>query len=191
VLLAALTSTALCGELILIDFDTDPSSATISDGTIIDSIYASLGLFFEATESSNCGVEDHVYASSSCLTQGTTSPPNVVTVCAGCSDISEDAHGLVRATFTNPAAEVCVEFISSGEDDGGVIRAYDDQHTLLDEATSGEGVSTRLCVSSPGIVSVEFSGHQDGFGWFDDLTFTPDTTPVARTTFGAIKALYR
>lgn len=132
-----------------------------------------------------------VYASSECLTEGTTSKPNVVTLCQGCSDISEDAHGLIRAIFLAPVSEVCVTFIPADPEDSGVLRAYDMSHVLLDESISTPGVTEPLCVTATGIHSVEFSGYTFLFGWFDDMSIVFEGVPAVPATFGGIKALYR
>jgi hypothetical protein len=179
---------------LVINFDTDPSSNPIAHGTEISTTYASQGVTFEVTMPDDGGCGTGVYANSDCLNpEGTTSPPNVVTLCDGntCSDISENAHGLVRALFSSPAIDVCIDFIPVDPDDNGVIRAYDANHVLLDEAVSAVGVTGQICVSGVGIASVEFSGFGSNFGWFDNLSIEFDSVPTAPVTFSAIKSLYR
>jgi hypothetical protein len=46
-------------------------------------------------------------------------------------------------------------------------------------------------VESPGIQSVQFSGFENNFGWFDNLQVDFLPVPTLPTTLGRVKAHYR
>jgi hypothetical protein len=186
---ASLTAEAQA-DPILINFDVDTNSMPVASGTEVDSLYVTLGVTFEAT-ADFCSPDLHVYASDDCVTQGTSSKPNVVSPCDGCSDFSEDAQGPIRAIFTTPASDVCATFIPAHEEDYAVLRAYDAAHVLLQEVFSKAGVMGPLCLTDQGIHSVEFAAYSFYYGWFDDLSVTFEPVPAVPTTFGGIKAFYR
>ena len=72
-----------CGSAVaatlVINFDTDPIGNPIEDGTIVDELYAVLGVTFGPEGASTCGT--NVYANAD-RPASFGSPPNVVSICA-------------------------------------------------------------------------------------------------------------
>lgn len=159
-----------------INFDTDPIGNPVANGTIVDTLYTSQGVTFSATSTGACGsVPPHIYANNDDPAAFTlSSPPNVVTTCTGnsASDIEESTEGAVRADFTQPATQVCIDVFPDGGTDRGFIRAYDSTFTLLATVFSTPGAMQSLCVSASGIRRVEFAGDSStgSFARFDNLT---------------------
>ena len=184
-----LASTARADIDVFINFDVDPNGMPLESPAVINEVYAVWGVTFGSTPGASCGAGE-VYATSACLSDpAPTSPPNIVSHCAGCTDISEDAHGLVVATFTTPADSVCLTSIGTDPGERGVLRAYDADHILLAESIANpELLSVVLCVAAPAIHSVEFSGYQDEFVWFDDMQVSLAPVAVVPVTWGGIKA---
>ena len=173
---------------LVINFDTDTNGQPIPNYTDVATTYSSWGVTFENSDSS-CG--NSIYASSDCLDAEAPSPPNIVTTCSGgCTDIAENFHGLVRAVFATPADQVCIYYIPLDTDDEGVIRAYDASRQLIGEELSAVGTPGDLCISATGILSVEFSGHGDLYGQFDNLAVQFALVPVAPVTWSAIKTVH-
>jgi len=154
---------------ITIDFDTDPSGGTISAGTIINDVYAPLGVTFEKLgPGTNCGSGPEVYANSNSPT-----PPlsgNVVSTCPEgiASDISENNFGRIEARFSKPVKEVCIDVVPpyTGY---AFLEAFDANDVVLGRVTSAPGVNETLCISQTGIRGVRFSGEGNNFARFDNM----------------------
>jgi hypothetical protein len=174
---------------VFINFDVDINGVLLESPAIIDELYAPWGVTFSATAGSSCS-QGEIYATSACLSGAApASPPNIVSTCSGCTDIAEQFQGLVVATFAMPADSVCITAIPFGPKERCVLRAYDEAHTLLMEVlTDPEVTSQVLCVAAPAIHSVEFSGYQDLYGWFDDLQVSFAPVAVAPATWSGVKA---
>jgi len=185
----ALASSARADIDIFINFDRDPNGIALESPAVINEVYAAWGVIFGSTPGASCG-NGEVYATSACLTEpAPTSPPNIVSHCAGCPDISENAHGLVVATFTPAADSVCITAIGADSGERGVLRAYDADHNLLAEDIGNPELAMDvLCVAAPDIHTVEFSGFQDDFAWFDDMQVSFAEVAVAPVTWSGVKA---
>ena len=154
---------------ILIDFDQAPGGASILSGTDLANLYASLGVTFEHSGGGAlCGTT--IYANSN-HPGDFGSLPNVVTTCDNglASDISENSFGLIQANFSGAAQQACIDVRPDGAGDFAVLRAFDSMGSQIGETFSAAGVTETLCVSSPGIRSVRFSGSGTKFARFDNL----------------------
>ncbi len=162
-----------------IDFDQDPAGNSIAAGTVINTVYASMGVTFERVNASPSSTAWKVYANDD-QPAGFGSPPNVVSLYGSpsASDVSEKV-GLIRAVFETPASTVCIGFRPNSATYSGVIRAFDAAGAKLAEKMSGHGVTGDICVSAFRIHHVEFSGAGDGWGRFDNLQVTLGAGPVA------------
>ncbi len=178
---AAAYAPAALAQAVLIDFDTDPSTNTIAPGTILNTVYASMGVTFSRVNApGQSGWQ--IYANSN-QPAGFGSAPNVITLYnqGSASDMSENKKGLVRATFASPASSACIDVLPDNPGSpqhAGVLRAYDAGGALLAEATSPLGVTQTLCVSAFRIRRVEFSGHGDTWARFDNLSITYGAGPM-------------
>ena len=183
-LASALGLYAAAASPLTINFDTDPVGNPVSNGTIVDSLYASQGVTFSATSTGACGSNPpHIYANDDDPSGFTlSSPPNVVTTCTGssASDIEESVEGAVRADFVQSASQVCIDVFPDDSGDRGFIRAYDASFTLLTTVFSTPGVMQNLCVSAAGIRTVIFAGDAgtNSFARFDNLVITFSSAPI-------------
>lgn len=189
-----LISSAFGSNVTLINFDTAPGGGPIANGTVINTVYAPIGVTFDHVGPGvACGSGPEVYASSNCLTGGPISAPNVVTLCPEltCSDISEDGFGLIRATFDTSPDKVCIDVLPVLSTQKAVLRAYDSGGHLLGSAESSTGTLETICFAGSGIRSVQFSGLASDFAWFDNLSLTFSAVPALPMTFGRLKSMYR
>jgi hypothetical protein len=184
----AVATTARADIDVFINFDHDTNGIALESPAVINEVYLSWGVTFGSSPGASCG-DGEVYATSACLTApAPTSPPNIVSFCAGCSDISADL-GYVITTFSMPADSVCITVIGFEPGSRGYLRAYDAAHNLLAEDISDpELASDVLCVSAPEIHSVEFTGLPDEFAWFDDLQVSFAPVAVEPATWSGVKA---
>jgi hypothetical protein len=176
-------------ETILIDFDTDPFGAPVSNGTILNSVYSTLGVTFEKVGPGTiCGEGPSVYANNN-RPGGFGSSPNTVSTCdpPTASDISETSFGMIHANLTKPAAQVCIDVRPDGAEDFAALRSFDAFGNVLDSATSEAGVTGPLCVTGSRIYQVRFSGGGEKFARFDNLSVT-FATPNLWTALLSLKA---
>ncbi len=193
-ILAVCCSSAAIAQVVHIDFDTASGGAPVSNGTVVNTLYASYGVTFDAVRCAGCGTDPSVYANSNCLINGPISPPNVVTLfgITTCSDIAENALGLVRATFFSLMDSVCIRVKPVRSTDFAVLHAFNTADVEIATAYSTAGTTQDVCITAAGIKKVTFSGSGLNFAWFDDLVFRVEsTTPTTRHTWGGIKTLYR
>ncbi|HEX7879443.1 MAG TPA: hypothetical protein VF720_08540 [Candidatus Eisenbacteria bacterium] len=186
-----LTSTARADIDVFINFDRDTNGIALESPAVINEVYLSWGVTFGSNPGAQCG-SGEVYATSACLSEpAPTSAPNIVSFCAGCSDISEDT-GYVIATFLMPADSVCITAIAAEPNGRSYLRAYDAEHNLVVEDISNpELASDVLCVTGPAIHTVEFTGLPGEFAWFDDMQVSFAEVPVEPVTWSGIKARER
>lgn len=161
-----------------IDFDRDPAGNSIPAGTVLNTVYASMGVTFERVNAPTY-TGWQVYANSD-QPSGFGTPPNVVSLYTPptASDINEQKKGLVRAVFDSPASSVCISFLPDTAADYAVIRAFDAAGAKLAEKKSAAGVIGNVCVSAFRIHHVEFSGADDAWGRFDTLQVTLGAGPM-------------
>jgi hypothetical protein len=161
---------------ITINFDFGPDGETsVPAGTVVNTLYAPLGVTFQhAGTGATCG-STNVYANSN-QPSGFGSSPNVVSLCnqGTASDISENTFGLIRANLATAAERVCigVDPVDSDEVEGfhfARLDAFNAAGTLIGSSSSAPGARQRLCFAEPGIRRVEFSGDTENFARFDDL----------------------
>jgi hypothetical protein len=163
----------------IINFDFGPDGeTTVANGTVVNTLYSSLGVTFQhAGTGASCG-STNVYANSD--HPGTWgSSPNTVSLCGLdiASDISENTFGLIRADLTTSAEQVCINVLPDNAADFARLDAFDGAGTQIGSASSVAGATQQLCVSASGIRRVQFSGDTDKFARFDD--FEVDyTTPI-------------
>jgi len=192
ILVLGIATTASAGIDVVINFDEDTDGVAVPHGTVINSLYAPWGVTFSRTLDGTCGGGSDVFASSNCLfAPAPLSAPNVVSLCGPmtCTDISENAHGLVVASFNSPADIVCIEFVAVSPGMKGVLRAYDEDHALITSDTNATDVEA-LCVTGSGIKSVEFSGEGSNFGWFDNMRISYQVVGVEPSTWSGVKARF-
>ncbi len=165
------------GQLIVIGFDIDPSGNDIADGRDITRAYSSFGVLLSRNGSSD--ICDSVYASNDHPGGDFGAEPNVVTLCPGdySSDISENSHGLIRASFDGPVVGACIDVYPTSTGGSGVMRAYDHAGNLITESTSTPDTTETLCVSGERIRYVEFSGYGDEYAIFDSLSVSAGAGP--------------
>ena len=168
-------------QAVLIDFDTDPSTNPIAPGTVLNTVYASMGVTFARVNApSRTGWQ--VYANSN-QPDGFGSPANVISLYpqGTKSDFSESWTGLVRAVFDSPATSACIDVLPNypgTPQHAAVLRAFDAGGAMLTEAISPVGVTQTLCVSAFRIRSIEFSGAGNMYARFDNLAVTYGAGPV-------------
>jgi hypothetical protein len=160
-----------------IDFDEDPSSTPIANGTVINTTYQAAGVVFEGERvGAACGAGDSVYANAD-ATGDFASSPNQVSLCnTAFSDFSENGQGMVHATFPEDALAVCIDVRATQANDYAVLRSFDASDVQLAEETSSDGATETLCISGPAIRGVRFAGDGPRFARFDDLyvLFAPE-----------------
>jgi hypothetical protein len=172
-----------------INFDVDPSGASVAPGTIVNTLYNSADVTFTRTApGAFCGTGTNVYANDHGPLPGGGfdfhSGNNTVTICPEgvASDFSENVGGRIQATFTAPASQVCLNvyptgFQGSEQETGatGFIEAFDANSTSLGKVTSTPDQADRICVVASGIDHVQFAGSGDAFAIFDnvDVVFVP------------------
>lgn len=167
-------SSAAFGQVIMINFDSDPSGNAIAAGTVINTTYSSMGIVLTQVG----GGESKVYANAN-QPAGFGSPPNVVSIYGAgiMSDFSE-TRGKIRASFSSPASSACIAFRPNDASALGVIRAFDSASHLLAEKLGAAGVTGDICVSAFRIAHVEFTGSGTSHGRFDNLSVTYQAGPV-------------
>ncbi|MEM7263368.1 MAG: hypothetical protein AAF488_15370, partial [Planctomycetota bacterium] len=84
--------------------------------------------------------------------------------------ISEDSHGLIRATFSIPVCTVSIDALPNGTRQAAVLRAYN-RSGLVDEDTLSNVTGGTLTVTGKPISYVEFSGLGDSRAFFDNLKY--------------------
>lgn len=172
ILLSLFAESAETSIRVEVNFDRDPSGAPIPDSTVINSVYAPLGIHFAAIGPGSCTSPPDVYAS---LNQpaGFGSPPNVVSVCAWpqASDFDEFGKGMIEVTLDQAAISVCIDVDPPDVSEFAVLRTYDGGGGLLSETFSTPGVRMTLCTVVDGIRKIEFSGSGNFFARFDNLVF--------------------
>ena len=170
-------------ETVTINFDTAPNGTAISNGTILNSVYASQGILFERNGSAFQCADGFIYANSDRPADfAISSPPNVVSQCPPPlpSDTTMNFHGQIRASFATSPTRVCIDVRPSAPTAAGFIRAYRQFPILLASSTSAPGITQAICVSASSINLVEFGGNP-GFARFDNLSVTygePSSEPV-------------
>lgn len=192
ILALGIATTARAGIDVVINFDEDTDGVVVPHGTVINSLYAPWGVTFSRTQAGTCNGGSDVFANSNCLTApAPPSAPNVVSLCDGltCTDISENAHGLIVATFNSLADIVCIEFVAVNPGQKGVLRAYDENHVLITSDTNDADFDA-ICVTGSGIKSVEFSGLGADFGWFDNMRISYQVVGVEPSTWSGVKARF-
>ncbi len=164
-----------------VNFDTAPDGALIANGTVVNTLYADWGVTFDAIRCEVCGSDTNVYANANCLIGGPISAPNVVTLYGmnTCSDICEAYHGLVQATFATPADFVCIRVKPVRPTYSGVLHAYNSSGQEIATGFSAPGVTQDVCLMTPGIKRVTFSGSGTSYTWSDDLVFRIPGPPDA------------
>jgi len=180
-----------------ITFDQDAGGQGVTDGTVVDTLYQTLGCtltFIPTPKGTVLGT--HVYARSI----NSHSAPNSISPVAAPAIITciDDSWGQMKASFANPVSGVTVYArpMLSPECLGSVtarpyLRAYDAQNNLVSEAfyplqygNSSWGTYQPLSVtsSSNNIAYVKFSSeYHDGaqvYALFDDLAFTIKAVPL-------------
>ena len=194
--LAVSCSSVAAAQVTHINFDTAPGGDPISGGTVVNTLYTSQGVTFRSIASANCGscLDGNAYASSQCVFSSAISQPNVVTLFGGqtCADISEFWFGVVQAEFGSAVDSACVLVLPDGPGDFAVLHAFNSAGIEIAAAFSSPGATQDLCVASPGIRKVTFSGSDTKYAEFDNLAFrTEHPTPTLRQTWGGLKSLYR
>jgi len=157
-------------QTVTINFDTDTAGHAVPNGAVVDTLYSPWGVTFSPVGSGGCSLGLHVFANAD-QPSGFGSPPNVVSLCGGgySSDIDQNGIGLIKASFTTDANQVCIDVRPDGSSDNAVINAYDVAASPIGSATSTAGATQTLCVSAVGIRSVQFSGDGSHFCRFDNL----------------------
>jgi len=172
-------------EVISINFDTDTSGAVVPAGTNLttDATYEPWGVSFSRVGGTLCGPD--VYANSNHPGDFGTLP-NVVSTCRQgiSSDISAPSFGQVRAEFTVPASQVCIDVRPGGLSHGANLAAHELGGVLVDSQNSTLGVTETLCVNGMGISYVLFNGPGVGFARFDNLVVTTDGVAAPTYTVG-------
>ncbi len=161
-------------QAVLIDFDIDPSGIDIAAGTVLDTLYASMGLTFSLAQGTG-----HVYANAN-LPTGFGSAPNAVSPYPPpyASDFSEEGYGPIRVYLSSPASGGCIDVRPDGGGDLGVLRAFDAGGAMIGEETSVPGVTQTLCVSGFRIRRLEFAGAGSTYARFDNLSLTYGAGPM-------------
>jgi hypothetical protein len=146
----------------------------VADGTVVNTLYSSLGVTFQhAGTGGSCG-STNVYANSDQPGEFGSSPNNV-SLCGLniASDISENTFGLIRADLATAAEQVCIDVqpVTNNPDILHLARidAFNAAGTQIASASSAPGQQQQLCVSASGIRRVQFSGDTDKFARFDNL----------------------
>ena len=154
-----------------INFDTDPFSNPVANGTVVNNTYATLGVTFEKVGPGvGCGSGPNVYANNDRPT-GFGTAPNVVSVCPPpvASDFSQNGFGMIHALLAQPASSVGVVVHPDGPGDFAVLNAYDAADNLIGTATSPPGTDVTLTVSAIGIRGARFAGSGTHFCRFDNF----------------------
>lgn len=175
----------------LINFDLNRTGGGVGPGTVVDTLYALLGVTFSrSTPGALCG-DSHVYANDNGpLAEGFgfNSGNNVVTICpeGTASDFSENEGGRIVAHLAGAASRVCMNvwvtgFRSDQTGATGFMETFDENGTSLEKLVSQpDAFGQTLCSTLGGITSVQFAGTGAGFAEFDNLNVTfipPPPTP--------------
>ncbi|RKZ09734.1 hypothetical protein DRQ32_07850 [bacterium] len=172
-------------QVVLIDFDTDPSGNPIAAGTVLTHVYSAMGItLLHAGSSDLCGSQ--IFANSN-HPGDFGSNPNVVSTCGDplASDISE-AYGFVEVILDSPATSVCIEVRPDSPgttDHWAVLRAYDSGGNPVDETRSTPGVIETICVRGFRISSAQFSGDGNHYARFDNLGLIYHAGPKPTTAY--------
>ena len=172
---------ARAGTLVL-NFDTDPIGNPIDAGTIVDSLYETLGVTLQHEGETACGT--HVYASAD-QHAGFGSPPNGVTACEppNASEMSSEAQGVIRAILSQPASRVCIDVRPVGPTGFATLRLFDAAGAPIGSASSAPGVSGPLCAEATAIRGARFAGGSpQAFAGFDNLSVTFSSGPCEPMT---------
>src|SRR4029077_1103893 len=176
----------------LINPDVAPGGAAITPGTVINSMYASLGVTLGRTneEAAQCG-GSNIYANDNGPREGGgfgfNSGDNVITICpeGTASDFSEASGGRIVVRFSGSATQVCVQAYVTGFQPGSLpgaralLEAFNsDGGRIAADTSQPSALGENLCVQASGISSVQFAGVRSGFAMFDNLMVTvPPPTP--------------
>ncbi len=181
----------------VIDFDRDPTQATIADGTIVDATYASLGVTFTCVACSS----GHAFAPQPGRTGNGVSlwqSPYV--------PVYDARYGAVRADFSTPRSSVSVDVLAvlPPEYLGTPLarpwfEAYNAAGQLIGSTvyypaygTAGFGQWQTLRIDDPNgsikyvrFSSQHFNSSPSVYGSFDNLSFNTDpywveATPIAK-----------
>ncbi len=160
-----------------IDFDVDTADQPIPGDSVINDTYVSASVLFEGERvGMSCGVGDEVYANDD-VTGDFASSPNQVSICnTNFSDFSENAQGMVHASFGFDALSVCIDVRATKAADYAVMRSYDASDVEISQVSSQAGATETLCITGDGIRGVRFAGAGGRFARFDnlDVTFSPE-----------------
>lgn len=170
---AFLLPSVVVGQAFLIDFDTDPSGNAMAPGMRIDALYGSM--YFSTVN----GPSSHVYTNND-KPAGFGTGPNGISIYAppARADFNE-GRGLIRVTFEAPPSSVCIAFLPNSSSDRAVMRAFDAANRKLAETISQAGVTGNVCVSAFSIHHVEFAGHANYYGRFDNLSLVYAAGPMS------------
>jgi hypothetical protein len=172
-----------------IDFDFDTQAQPIPSGTVVNATYQPAGVLLEGERVGvSCGDGDSVYANGDVVGDFASSP-NQVSLCnTQFSDFSENAQGMVSASFVLDALSVCVDVRASQSNDFAVLRSFNVNDDFLDEVTSSPGATETVCISGDAIRRVRFAGDGSRFARFDDLevTFAPEPSGALLGAFALV-----
>jgi hypothetical protein len=168
-----------------INFDVAPNGGAVAPGTLVNALYARMGVTFSRTNPEGLCAGVGVYANDH-GPEGFGSGQNNVTVCPQgvASDFSEAEFGAIQATFALPAVQACVDatpvgFRGGGEGAVAYLEAFSaDGESLGRSETHSERVSQRLCVTGTGIAYARFAGKEAGFAIFDDFFVARTLPPI-------------
>ncbi|MFO1315198.1 MAG: hypothetical protein U1F58_06300 [Burkholderiales bacterium] len=168
--LAAIAGGALAAP-IRINFDTDANGGAVASGTVVNALYASLGVTF-AHEGAACGgTGTDIYASAD-QPAGFGSAPNVVTTCRPpiASDINNADFGVIRVVLARNATQVCIDMRPDQSTNFGTLRIFDASDSLVATASSAPGVTQQVCASGLGIRGARIAGGSPtAYARFDNL----------------------
>jgi len=154
-----------------INFDVGPDLGAVSPGTLVNTLYARLGVTFSRTNPLGLCAGTGVYANDH-GPGGFGSGQNNVTVCPEgiASDFSEAQFGAIQATFALPAVQACVNATPIGAGAQAYLEAFSVTGASLGRTESTtDRVSQRLCVSASETSYVRFAGKEEGFAIFDNF----------------------
>jgi hypothetical protein len=156
------------GVVTSIDFDTDPSGAAITGGTVVNNVYSSLGVTFQTLNPAGCATGPEVYASSNSI-PGDGS--NAVSICPdGIMSDFPETWGQIEVALTQDAKLVCIEVAPTSAGGFGFLEALDVSGASINRVTSSPDSNERFCVGGVGIRSVRFAGDANLYARFDALT---------------------
>ena len=167
-----------CGSAVaatlVINFDSDPIGNPIEDGTIVEELYAVLGVTFRPEGASTCGT--NVYANAD-QPASFGSPPNVVSICASAPS-AMNSVGAIRAILSQPASQVCIDVRPNGPTDFARLHAFNAGGAEIGSVASAPGVTQKLCADAAGIRGARFEGASpEAFARFDNFSVTFSSGP--------------